>query len=186
MPLPGPGAPSHRVSSRWCTGGEPRGARGARRGRRSRAHTTHLRPATTLRATGPTRYWVPYCSRVFPCLGTDTTSERRRPTLYDMRESQVPDSHSSPARIHSAEARSAKVPTLVPHPPAAAAGLLVITWVISPVDVPLVPAPARPAARLLAPAHALCPQRIELLCGLDGLEAQVAQTPLLVVLVLTW
>ena len=97
-------------------------------------------------------------------------------------------SHERVPGIHSAEARSAKVPlsTLVPHPPAAAAGLLVITWVISPVDVPLVPAPARPAARLLAPAHALCPQRVELLRGLDGLEAQVAQTPLLVVLVLTW
>ena len=116
------------------------------------------------------------------CFRLGTTPDEK---TYDMRESQVPDSHS-PARIHSAEARSAKVPTLVPHPPAAAAGLLVITWVISPVDVPLVPAPARPAARLLAPAHALCAQRVELLCGLDGLEAQVAQTPLLVVLELTW
>ena len=81
-------------------------------------------------------------------------------------------------------ARGTLIPTVPGTPPARAATAYLL--VISPVDVPLVPAPARPAARLLAPAHALGAQRIELLCGLDGLEAQVAQTPLLVVLVLTW
>ena len=170
-----------RVSSGGGVRVESRGARGARgaAGAVSCTHDTYTHP--------PTRDHAPRSTHGANALVACFRWEPTRPEdHYDMRESQVPDSHSSPARIHSAEARSAKVPTLVPHPPAAAAGLLVITWVISPVDVPLVPAPARPAARLLAPAHALCAQRVELLCGLDGLEAQVAQTPLLVVLVLTW
>ena len=68
--------------------------------------------------------------------------------------------------------------TTRPVPPARSTSLSLVSSPLSPVDVALVLAPAR--------AKVLGSQCVELLRSLDGLEAEVAQPPLLVVPASTW